>query len=98
MNLSDIVQECRCFDLLDFAGGQTQLDSYCSRELADAKRMAGSIRIACLDSLHHNLQEFLAAVLKTVVESINMTDRTNRHDNREKTERTKPQPDIKARV
>ena len=66
--------------------------------LTDSKGMAGSVGVTSLNGFHHHLQELLPAVLKLMIESINVTDGHDRNNDPDKTKGTEAQPKYRIAV
>ena len=77
VNLSDIVQQCRSFDLFYLAWQEPHLDSYGPRQLAHSDGVPRGIRVSGFYGFHHQLEELLATILELMVQAVHMT---NSHD------------------
>src|SRR5918995_1789248 len=86
VNLSDVVEQRRCFHLLDFLCREAQFDSNRPRHFTDTKGVPGGVWIPTLDCFHHNLQELLPTVLSLVVQAVDMTHPYNGNDDPDQAE------------
>src|SRR5687768_1159317 len=79
MDLPYVVQQSCSLDLLDFSGGEAQLERNRSGHGTDSKRMTGRIRVTSFDCLNHYLEQLLPTFLKLMVEPVYMAHNHDRN-------------------
>ena len=74
VNLADVVQQRGGVHLFHVANLEAHFQRDEPGKLAHPQGVAGGVGVAGLDGLDHHLEEFLAALLQLVVETVHMSD------------------------